>query len=749
MHFKYRSTQPQVQPQRQPRGTIMVVCLVFTTVMMTLMLSFATNIHNNVAAMEYSVANARALELAQAAARLNIERVWLDFNNSATVPTDRIVWLGITSADTNGNRQRDSGEPVPAANLPKYNSQDPNTLQYPVFLKFGQGQAMVTCSLFTPQGSTSPIDPTSQYVYVKFVSTARVAPDGTAPLAILPGQSNPNIYVTVQQLVRFGYIGTSKAFDFAYFVNNYAWMYGNSSQIQIFGNVGGNGNVGLQSGPLIDGYLYAATNASIGATGVVTGGPPTVQTLAQYETFVSQQPSAQQSSYFPTSPAYAGNAQGVGAIPYAPGFSGNTVAQTQQVPLSMPYIGDLTTAKTQAMSPVLNSAGSPVLDAAGNPYTNGKIEQLKSGGNPAHASDWVTVVNGIYGGNAAQNGMYSTVDGGGNVTVNNVPAPGSGGAVQLSASNLAANGNVALIGTAAQPLKITGTVVITNDMVIEGTISGQGTVYTGRNLNIVGDLSYKTPPQWKQNDSSFTADLATQQTADAVGFAVKGSTILGDYYNMPNTNTSATGSNGTTGMYTGANYWNSGGEQYYMKSNFANSTYQSYQTDPTDASIGYYDTRATIGGTANPNYKGFAGDYTAPDGGVRYNGPSTGAATDFSKTVARNYYESSFSDAYIKSIAGLTNADKSTVMPGTMQGFFYTNHLFGGRSHVTSITGSMVARDEAILFDSKLQLFYDPRSSSQSAASSHVNIGLPGGNASFVCWLWEQQPTTTSVMAMP
>ena len=73
--------------------------------------------------------------------------------------------------------------------------------------------------------------------------------------------------------------------------------------------------------------------------------------------------------------------------------------------------------------------------------------------------------------------------------------------------------------------------------------------------------------------------------------------------------------------------------------------------------------------------------------------------------------------------------------------FFYTNHLFGGRVGSTAGTGvkfygTMVARDEGVVFNTKCQFVYDPRVSDKEP-SSHVEIYIPEGT-NFESLAWEE-----------
>jgi hypothetical protein len=53
------------------------------------------------------------------------------------------------------------------------------------------------------------------------------------------------------------------------------------------------------------------------------------------------------------------------------------------------------------------------------------------------------------------------------------------------------DGNLVLVGTPANPIKLTGDVYVSGDVVIKGVVEGQGAIYAGRNVYIAGDLLNK------------------------------------------------------------------------------------------------------------------------------------------------------------------------------------------------------------------------------------------------------------------
>ena len=53
-----------------------------------------------------------------------------------------------------------------------------------------------------------------------------------------------------------------------------------------------------------------------------------------------------------------------------------------------------------------------------------------------------------------------------------------------------------LIGTDKDPIIIDGPVVVNSDVLIRGIVRGRGTIYSSRNVHILGSIQYEHPPQW-------------------------------------------------------------------------------------------------------------------------------------------------------------------------------------------------------------------------------------------------------------
>jgi len=442
--------------------------------------------------------------------------------------------------------------------------------------------------------------------------------------------------------------------------------------------------------------------------------------------------------------------------------------------LDMPYLGNLEYFKVAANEHT-RPPRADIGDAGG---TGGYIKQLKAPGlDPTDGANYNYLVGGpgkdaVYGNNTDENGRIATWEpSGASMKVDTYAMT-----TKLDNTYQERNGNLALMGTAEQPIVIVGPVVITNDLVLRGTIKGQGTFFVGRNTHVVGDVTYADPPAWRDpsnannttniNNPNFGTVAANNQSKDLVGFAVKGSIVLGQYHR------GTTWANTQPTPYS-ADSWSTCRSTYF-KSGFQNSTLQSYQVDPTDASLGYVTGNTSLGKPF------FHGDYTLPvvasvnnsnsDGklyGYRdlavFDSGDPNADGNASLTVDDRkpllYMDSVLPYEYIQKMstagvsatldtrtflgpghAGNSVTNISVRRPSTLMGIFYTNHLFGGRvgnsTNGVKLYGTMVARDEGVVFNTKCQFVYDPRVSEKDP-SSHIDIYVPEGTK-FESLSWEE-----------
>lgn len=90
-------------------------------------------------------------------------------------------------------------------------------------------------------------------------------------------------------------------------------------------------------------------------------------------------------------------------------------------------------------------------------------------------------------------------------------------------------GAVILIGSDSYPITINGPVVFASDVIIAGVVTGQGTIYAGRNIHIVGDLTYRNPPTWPHPDPNPEQTRAANAGRDMLVLVCNGSIVIGDY----------------------------------------------------------------------------------------------------------------------------------------------------------------------------------------------------------------------------
>lgn len=472
---------------------------------------------------------------------------------------------------------------------------------------------------------------------------------------------------TIEERIRFALM-RSRVFDNAYFVNNYGWFQGSS--ITANGDVRANGNLYLDAGCTVNGHAYAARNDELEVIGSIenTGQK---QDLATYWNNCGN-------SARPTTPTYAGGGYYGGG--YDPTDSVTERLHPYQDELTMPYISELGEYVTYAQECNGKISGGIAykLDANGNvtSYSIGTINAHYSGVGPS--------------GNSA----------------------------------LSDNGALVIEGTQTNPIVLDGPVVIDSDVIIKGYVRGQGTIYSGRNIHIAGNIRYVNAPSWSHPDSNPAAAESSNASKDFLGLAAKGNIVMGDY---------------TLSSWLGAN--NSKGLQYYLK----NGPYvQQYACDPSDNTIGYPRT-TEYGWTSNESK--FCGDYTQQDGGKKVNvttktqnvyDPKTHrytqqTTTTFADVQTRKYYESVCPEKLIQYLCddtqttggggyyggGSSQSYKPTIT--RIDAVMYNNHGIIGHIGNCTINGSLVCRNEAMIYEGALKINWDHRLYS----GFNGNIGLP------------------------
>lgn len=246
-------------------------------------------------------------------------------------------------------------------------------------------------------------------------------------------------------------LGVSDIFKYAYFVNNYGWFDVEAGKyIQINGDIRANGDLDL-TGDMTNVFVHGELSASVNpyldnpitgdpSSGAITGDPNS-ETLSRYwrNTSSRARPTREVTPFSNGQPPIGGTPK---VLPKGQGWDHTPANQPRNTGLSvqdMPYLGNLSFYDTLA-----SQLGSSLTY---NEDTNN---------------------DGYYGG-----------AGDARPTI-----PGSGGAT----------GPLILVGTKSRPIVINGPVVVPGDVIIRGWVKGQGTIYAGRNVHIIGEINYVAPP---------------------------------------------------------------------------------------------------------------------------------------------------------------------------------------------------------------------------------------------------------------
>ncbi len=327
-------------------------------------------------------------------------------------------------------------------------------------------------------------------------------------------EGEPRKLIDVQ--IRFG-LDRSPVFDYTYFTNNYGWMYGfNQNNLIINGDIRANGNFDFQGGsPTVNGSIYASQNNKLDppAPGLVNSAP-VKWTNSNYEANVNGNSVASRQwrqAYDPAKHGAVGSAEWIKwkDLVY------HSDAQMLYGKTFGAVLGDINGKRAWNR---LNGGQDPtytMLDA-----------------NPTHEIIMPDLTDLTYYQNLSQNYIDERQTVGGSAN----PNYGQGAYVEVwnSSTNKyerisnqgLINGSAVLVGTDSKPIRINGPITISEDVVIKGTIEGQGTIYTGRNTHIVGDIKYKNPPKFQGNN--FEQVENDGEKADMLGLAARGSVMMGN-----------------------------------------------------------------------------------------------------------------------------------------------------------------------------------------------------------------------------
>lgn len=221
---------------------------------------------------------------------------------------------------------------------------------------------------------------------------------------------------------------------------------------------------------------------------------------------------------------------------------------------------------------------------------------------------------------------------------------------------------------------INGVVVARGDVYIKGTIRGQGTIYAGRNIYVIGNLTYSNPPSWTKPTHTPSNTASINQTRDFLGLCAKGNLILGN------------------------------DAKSFLETTAKTPITHSHATDVTDLALGYvsyYENGVPM----------FNGDYTGTDGQFHDKVRTDG--------TQRAYYDPILGDAAFNSLGVAADI-------GKIDGVVYANHMIAGTSaNNMEINGSFVCRDEVLKRTGNIYLNWDIRLGSRSYDSIGFGSKLP------------------------
>ncbi len=315
-------------------------------------------------------------------------------------------------------------------------------------------------------------------------------------------------------------LSRSQVFDYQYFVNNFGWMSGfGANDLVVNGDMRANGDFSFSNGsPTINGSVIAALNEKLSpvSAGKLTGLP-----IKWTNTSYNGAPGTgtAEDDKYRWRQAYDTAKHGArGSTEYNKwrDIIFDSDGSIQQNRLAGAALGDVSGLKGW-VRPDSNSAGTTsTIDTASTQEVVmpdlsdlSTYQALSSG----YVDDKPTFADGTanpYSGQGAWLEVW-------NSTTNTY---------QRVTTNGYISGSTVLIGTSTKPIKIHGPVTVAQDVLIKGSVQGQGTIYAGRNVHIVGSIRYVSKPDFRGNDPT-VIDNANEKD-DMLGLAARGSVIMGN-----------------------------------------------------------------------------------------------------------------------------------------------------------------------------------------------------------------------------
>lgn len=309
-------------------------------------------------------------------------------------------------------------------------------------------------------------------------------------------------------------LARSQVFDYTYFVNNYGWMDGfNENQLIVNGDMRANGNFSFTNGsPTVNGSVYGSVNDKLS--------PPAIGLINQLPVKWTN------STYIANNAGNARVRQGYNSSTH--GAKGSDAYEDWR---DFVFESNGSIVDNRLDGAIAgDSTGSRSWDRTS---TNGTQTSTLLDSSPTDEVIMPDLSDLPYYQNLSTN-YVDTKQNYGDGSPN--PNFGQGAYLKIWDSGLNAyrtittNGNVdgsaAVIGTSSHPVIIHGPVTFSQDCVIKGYVQGQGTIYTGRNVHVVGSIRYSNPPDFRGADQ--TAIDNANEKKDMLGLAARASVIMGD-----------------------------------------------------------------------------------------------------------------------------------------------------------------------------------------------------------------------------
>ncbi len=323
--------------------------------------------------------------------------------------------------------------------------------------------------------------------------------------------TDPQQVVTITETFQ---LQRSGVFDYTYFVNNYGWMQGfQPTWLIVNGDMRSNGDFTFSGGdPTVNGSAIASQNNLLvpPAQGLVNA-PPVKWSDATY--------TAQSAGQTRWRQVYSSSVEGaVGSTAFMNniGLMFNSIGQIVNSQTAGAVLADSTGERAWDLQ---NEGDSPTITQLDPTPTSQLIMpdlynmSTYTSLSEAYQDTNATYANGVTNPYYEQGAWIQTWNSNTN-------------SYQTLSTNGVVNGSVTLIGTSAHPIKIHGPVTVSQDAVINGYVSGQGTIYTGRNVMITGSVIYSKPPNF--TDVTGTEVDQSNSSSDMLGLAASGSVIMGD-----------------------------------------------------------------------------------------------------------------------------------------------------------------------------------------------------------------------------